>query len=124
MTSMNSSAGYELTIPVPSPSLNRTNGSHWSTYLKLKKAWTEEVGAAKMLAKVRGFPMLEKASLRIDRYGKRMLDPDNFVGGLKPLIDSLKACGFIVDDSPKHITLTAMQHIGKPYRTVIRLEAV
>lgn len=114
----------ELTIPVPSPSLNRTHGSHWSHYRKVQKAWREEVWAAAINAKC-GKPQYPRSSLTIERYGKRLLDPDNFTGGLKPICDALKLAGLILDDSPKHITLTATQHVGSPpYRTIIRIEAL
>lgn len=112
----------ELTIPVPTPSLNRTHGSHWSHYTKVRKAWREEVWAASVNAKC-GRPQYPRSSLTIERYGKRMLDPDNFSGGLKAVIDALKLAGLILDDSTQHITLTATQHVGPPpYRTVIRIE--
>lgn len=60
----------------------------------------------------------------IVRHGKRLLDADNLVGGIKPACDGLKDAGFIADDSPAHIDLhvsqtltTARQHM------TIRLEA-
>lgn len=115
----------ELTIPVPTPSLNRTHGGHWTHYSKVKRAWLEEIFAAKVAAKVSGDPRYGRSSLTIERYGKRLLDPDNFTGGLKPVIDGLKRNGLILDDTPKHITLNAIQHVGPPpYRTVIRIEEV
>jgi len=65
----------------------------------------------------------EHVRLKIERYGARLLDFDNFVSGTKPLTDSLVAEGFILDDSPAHLTAEYHQHIGKPHRTVVRIES-
>lgn len=58
----------------------------------------------------------------IDRWGPRLCDHDNIVGGAKQLIDALVAEGFLVDDSPAHLQATYRQHVGKPYRTEVRIE--
>ena len=54
-----------------------------------------------------------------------MLDPDNFIGGTKPLTDALKELGLIWDDSTKYISLGAEQFIdGYDPRTEIFIEEI
>lgn len=43
------------------------------------------------------------------RLGARDLDYDNFVGGLKVVLDSIKQMGLIVDDNPKMLELVCEQ---------------
>lgn len=112
----------ELCIPESSPSLNRTHGKHWGYVYRLKRRWELNVVTAKLEARIYGRPEYPQSRVTIERHGARMLDPDNFTGGLKVLIDGLKNTGLILDDSPKHIELSASQHIGKPHRTLIRIE--
>lgn len=113
-----------LKIPVPTPSLNKTRYRHWSAYYAQKKAWREEIWAAK----ARFYPGQaitppSRAKVRIERYGKQMLDHDNFIGGLKPVIDALKLHALITDDSPDRLELDAQQFVGLPAHTVITVEA-
>lgn len=116
------SARFTLTVAKASPSLNTINGRHWSHYRQQKKLWMQLILVAKMEAKVYGRPMLARAKVSIERFGSKLLDGDNLVGGCKNLIDCLKALGIIVDDSPKHIDLTVSQHLSKNIRTVIHIE--
>lgn len=111
----------ELHIPEPTPSVNKFHGYHWSKKAKERKRWSWLVRAARMHVRV---PMLppEHCKLVIDRYGARLLDRDNFIAGTKFLTDSLVAEGFMVDDSPAHLTAEYHQFIGKPYRTIIKIE--
>lgn len=111
----------ELTIMEPTPGLNAFIYRHWRSYYHLKKDWYTRLWIAALEAKC-GKPRLPKAKVTIERYSRGTLDEDNFRGGLKPVIDGLKSCGLIEDDSHDHITVDASQHRGRPYRTVIRIE--
>ena len=66
-----------------------------------------------------------RATLRIIGFRCRPLDPDNFCGGAKHLIDCIREAGLIDNDSPEHITLITEQvkvaHRGEE-RTQIVLE--
>lgn len=73
-------------------------------------------------AGIHGDPMLNPAIVRIVRYGANLLDEDNLRGGMKPVIDALKAVGLIVDDSPRHITLITDQFVSKGRCTVISVD--
>lgn len=42
---------------------------------------------------------IENPRLLFIRYGKRLLDHDNFTASLKPVVDGLKHAGIIVDDT-------------------------
>ncbi|MDE2098669.1 MAG: hypothetical protein KGL39_15550 [Patescibacteria group bacterium] len=88
-----------------------------------KKLWEKLIWIAKVQARIYHQPKFERSKIHILRRGKKLLDKDNLVGGVKPLVDSLKALGVIVDDSPAHISLTIEQCLGKPC-TVILIEKI
>ena len=61
----------------------------------------------------------------IKGYRVRCIDPDNYTGGLKALIDCLQLCGLIPDDSYAAIHLeTSQTHVTTPgqERTVVTIE--
>lgn len=111
-----------LTVPKASPSLNTINGQHWSYYREQKKLWLQLIWVAKAEAGIYGFPMFERASVTIQRFGIKALDEDNLTGGIKATVDCLRSLGLIVDDSPAHIMLEVTQKVSKQPRTVIRIE--
>ena len=113
-----------LQIPESTPSLNAYWGGHWSKKHELRKRWAWLVRAARIRAKVFEAPKYPRAVLTLERYGARMLDHDNLVAGMKPLVDSLVKEGFIAGDSPQHITATYVQHVGKQRGTIVRIEGV
>lgn len=111
-----------LEIPEPSPSLNELLGrGHWSSYTACRRHWATLVMVAKLNARAPRDPLLGRAQVIIERIGPRELDHDNFVGGLKPVIDALKDNRLIADDSRQHIRLDAEQHFGRPAHTLIRI---
>lgn len=61
-----------------------------------------------------------RARVTIERYGRR-LDKDNFIGGLKSILDSLRYERLITDDDEDALELVANQFPGKP-RTLITIE--
>lgn len=54
-------------------------------------------------------PLPARLQVRITSYRWKFVDPDNICGGAKYLIDCLKHCGAIQDDSPQHIELIVRQ---------------
>jgi len=102
---------FRLDIPEASPSLNTMRGRHWSHHYQLRKHWSQLIMVAKCQRKLFGITPLPKAEVKITREGYRALDTDNFVGGLKCIIDSLREQSFIVDDTPAHITLVTAQKV-------------
>lgn len=116
-----------LVIPEASPSLNIMRGKHWSHHYSLRKHWSMLVLVAKSEAHVRLVEPVERAAVNIVREGFKLLDTDNFVGGLKCVIDSLREQRLIVDDSPAHMTLTTAQILipKKSYpRTLVEIKSL
>jgi hypothetical protein len=65
--------------------------------------------------------------IRVSIEGQRVscLDPDNYTGGLKALIDCLQQCGLIPSDSFEAIRLeTSQTHVTSPgqERTIVEIE--
>ena len=56
-----------------------------------------------------GSPAGARYRLTITRYGAKLLDIDNGVGGCKPLIDALRYEGLIPEDDPGTIELIFRQ---------------
>jgi len=77
------------------PSLNKLNG-RWAK-LNWKKKFLSRLKNYEYIAPKKKF----FAKLTITRHGSRILDTDNYHGGVKSLVDSIKEKGLIVDDSPK-----------------------
>lgn len=113
---------FTLNIPMPTPSLNAVNKMHWSVRNRLRGEWQWLVKAAVLQDRIH-VSSSEHVNVTIDRYGPRALDNDNFVGGAKQLMDSLVWEGFLIDDTPAHLTACYHQHIGKPARTLVRIES-
>lgn len=115
----------ELVLPLPTPSMNSLWGHHWSKKARARKQWAWMVRAERLrLLKLGPLPSNVALPLHVtvDRYGPRVIDADNAIGGSKMLIDALVAEGFLIDDSPAHLQATYRQHVGKPYRTEVRIE--
>lgn len=72
---------------------------------ELKRDQTAALGYANA-GKTQG---LGRISLRFIGYRVRPLDPDNFAGGTKDLIDGLRHAKLIPNDSPEAITLETEQ---------------
>jgi|SRR6185312_3415875 len=109
-----------LTIPEPTPSVNVFHGRHWSRKLRERQKWGWLVRAARLQAHVLpSHP--DFVRMRIERFGARILDRDNFIAGAKWLIDALVAEGFASDDSPEHLIVEYTQKVGKPHRTIIEV---
>ena len=54
--------------------------------------------------------------VRIISKRVRICDPDNLVGGVKYLVDSLRAADIIPEDDPQAITLEVSQEKVKTYK--------
>lgn len=110
-----------LNIPEATPSANKTLWAHWAVKARLRKKWAWLVRVARLNAQIAPESLLG-ASVRIDRYGKRTLDQDNFIAGCKSLVDSLVAEKLIAGDNPDQVTILYRQHKGNPQHTVITIE--
>jgi len=66
----------------------------------------------------------ERRRVTIISYRKQLLDPDNFAGGLKILLDAMVEMDLICDDSLKYMELVTLQEVKKPYQTEITIESL
>ena len=113
-----------LIIDEPTPSLNRLLGQHWTKNRKHRHHWHWLVKRALLRSSITIPPKWPKAKIRIERYGARILDADNFRGGTKALIDALKLEEVIVDDTPEVIGEPELrQFAGKTRQTRVYVEA-
>ena len=87
------------------PSLNELK-NFWQ-YHKYKKLYLKQLKGYELIL---GLKNPQKRKIKIERYGSRTLDRDNFIGGCKSLIDSLRDCGkpmrkygLIVDDRDAYL---------------------
>jgi hypothetical protein len=112
-----------LTIPEATPSLNRCLGIHWAKRTTQRKRWLWFVRAARLEAKCFPQSPLPKAKVTITRYGRRICDTDNLIGGTKMLTDSLVKEGILANDTPAHIELVVTQKVTKTPHTVVTIEA-
>lgn len=114
----------ELEIPRATPSINALFGQHWAKRARQKDEWHWLVKQARLDAKVFVNETPARAKVTITRYGPRMLDDDNCWGGAKLLIDCLVRERLIENDTPNHIELIVKQHVSKPSRTIVQIEAI
>lgn len=69
----------------------------------------DSLGKAKGKEKSHGSGPGGTHRVTITSHRARAVDPDNLAGGSKYLIDALRVCGLITDDSPEHIELVVRQ---------------
>lgn len=77
------------------PSLNRWQRWHWGRRQK------EIMNFILKMLDIGQEVTTIKKKLTVHSYRWGILDRENFIGGLKPLIDALKKIGLIVDDNAK-----------------------
>jgi hypothetical protein len=115
----------KITIGVPSPSANEWTYKHWRAYSRIKKRWLDHLSIAWLPQRLHLSEPLPRVILAVERASIRLLDEDNLVAGLKPIIDGLRALGIIVDDTPDRFTLGMMVQHKVPHkveqRTILRI---
>ncbi len=86
---------------------NEGQGSHWTVRHRESQKWHKRL-LGKMILSRQSPPLkpLKKATLTLVRYSARAPDYDGLVQSLKPVVDALKKCAIIEDDS--------MAVIGRP----------
>jgi hypothetical protein len=125
-----------LRVPCLTPSLNAfvNTRARWR-YQTIRAEWERRLHHAWLDARAHGaqpwtHPPHGKVLVTVERVSNRPgLDVDNFVGGLKPVIDALKRMRFLDDDDAGSLELAARQvrHSGvgpemEEAMTVITLE--
>lgn len=113
---MNIVESIRLRIPEASPSLNTLLRKHWGRDRRVKQKWHwliyQALGLSGAYRRMRTRTPFARAHVKITRYSPRRLDEDNAIGGSKHLIDALKSCGVLVDDTPQHLVLELQQVRG------------
>jgi hypothetical protein len=124
---------FEVTTPLPT--LNKLLRMHWGTKKRLQDNLDNEL---EFISKTqlnggeippmflyhqysREQPKKQKRVLIISLWRKKLQDPDNLVGSVKPLVDAIKKAGLIYDDSPEWITLKVKQTQGKPEKIFVEV---
>lgn len=114
-----------LTVYRATPSMNEFHNvrraQQWR-YRQLRQAWLGAIGQALLEARASyrrplawPRPPHERVLVCVTRYAPahHWLDPDNLTGGLKPVLDALKAHELIDNDTAKDIDLVATQAISE-----------
>lgn len=114
---------FTFEIKTLTPSLNKWQRWHWLERKKFQDALCWEI-------KIAAYPLnipdsiSDYRKVHIISYRKSLLDDDNFVGGLKPLLDSLVDLRFIYDDSDAYldrISSQALVHKRAEEKTLISI---
>lgn len=114
-----------LTVYRATPSLNEfanvRRANAWK-YRSLRSSWLYDIGQALLEARASyrrplawPRPPHERVVIHVTRYAPvhQWLDPDNLTGGLKPVIDGLKAYELIDNDTAQDIDLVVNQAISE-----------
>lgn len=112
----------KIILPLVTPSLNELLRIHFRKRKRLKQDYEWQLiasGANDSQYKVNG---IKKRRVEIRSFRSRLLDQDNFIGGLKPLLDSLVEMDLLLDDGPEYLSLKAEQENSRDQRTEIIIE--
>ncbi len=120
---------FNATIPLEVPSHNATNSMHWSKRARLRKLWEQWI-LARMRQPGNYTPMNQevKRTIVLTCFRKRQItDKANLIGGSKMVVDAIKNCLLIIDDSDKwvdihYIQFPASKHISSKPATHIVIE--
>jgi hypothetical protein len=98
-----------VSLPTTTLSLNKLLRIHYRERKRIKKGFEWELlvaGACESQYKING---AKKRRVEIKAFRARLLDQDNFYGGLKPLLDGLIELELLHDDGPEFLELKAEQ---------------
>ena len=108
--------GWRITLPLEAvPSANATTREHWA----VRKRRVDEIASALIwmrsyhakrkyvLATTASAPEFDRARAVLTLYFRdsRRRDPQNYLGGAKPLFDALQRSGWLADDDAAHLTV-------------------
>ena len=104
----------EITGKVPeSPNLSMGRHAHWSTASKIAQLWRARIQIAVAASNLPGRPPCDhkRVAVTVWQTRRRTLDPDNLVGSVKPVLDALRNCDAIKDDTAEYLTLEVLQKV-------------
>ena len=119
---------WVLHVPEATPSLNTfVNKRSQFIYGKVRNRWLRHLRDAWYVARegqrIRaGWAAPSRAKLTVHRSSLQLLDPDNLVGGVKPVLDALRKLGFIADDTPARLQLEVRQARAPTGSTLLVLD--
>ena len=117
-----------IKIATPPPTLNVMLRKHHMSRSRINnRIYTEVMAEVRSQVQKKDLPLFGGAPVRITgtRYSNSPLDPDNLIGSLKPVIDGLRHCGAILDDTENHVTIGKIRQIklrGRVSKLVICIE--
>jgi hypothetical protein len=120
---------WVLAIPEATPSLNAFAYKRSPyVYPRLRGHWLRQIRDAWLVARsqslaLAGFVPPARAHLAVFRDGPQVLDPDNLVGGCKPILDALRRLTLIADDKPAALQLDVHQARAPTGATLLVLSA-
>ncbi|KKM92109.1 hypothetical protein LCGC14_1221780 [marine sediment metagenome] len=117
----------EIPRSIPSANQLRRKYRHPFAYKTLRETWQAEIYCKirpEVRAQIERFVLKEKPKMRvlIQLTKPRLYDLDNFVGGCKPIIDSLRKLGLIHNDSPHWLDLQVEQIQRSKMRAFTKIE--
>lgn len=119
----NSGSVLSITIPDCPPSLNKVLRMHWANKRKLNTRWQALVWA---LIPHKGNRWEQKRKrVVLTLHHSRFYDKDNAYGACKVVVDAMRHCGFIVNDTAEWLDLSVEQEkcSHKTRHTVIEIGA-
>lgn len=101
---------YYMVLSDKTPSNNEIKNMHFMAYRKLRSSWKQRIWAEGLKGKIPTAP-IQQSAIIVERSCVGVLDWDNALGGLKPLLDCLvtpkkanpDGLGVIVDDNPRNM---------------------
>ena len=119
-----------ITISTAPPTLNAMLRKHHMSRSRINnRIYLEVLAEVRSQVTHKELPLWGGAPVRITgtRYSRWPLDPDNLIGSLKPVIDGLRHCGAIMDDTSEQVTIGEIRQMRLPGRVsklVIRIERI
>jgi len=116
-----------MTLPFLTKSNNKLLRMHYRHRMKLKEQYSWELFVWINQSETPHKDMMAegKRKAHIISYRQKLMDDDNFVGGLKPLIDVLVEFGLLKDDNKEWVELIPEQRVDSGNtRTEIILEDI
>ena len=112
---MSKSTPIQFTIAPPPPSPNKMLRLHYFQRNDITHGiYTQVLAAVRAITIKRPVFGHRLIVIEAKRHAPRKMDPDNFIGSLKPVIDGLRQCGAIADDTVKQVQIgDCRQHIAK-----------
>ena len=103
-----------LTGPLP-PDRGNARG-HWAAHHRQRRSYWAALDVHALAQRFRLKAPLARANVAIDLRTWNPMDPDNLAARCKYLLDWLVTRGYLVDDSPRTITLTVTQRVDRTNR--------